>query len=328
MTDDSFLKVHFHSLFPLSFLSFTPFSLSGEWGFSVVAANEEEEHGKEHEEQVDGLGAQVLFVKEDGSEEEADEHRTAPHHGDDGNHGSVQPERVEVSEVGGGEEDGNEDDAPMPTKGGGFVAVGPPKRQEHEEHEEELVEGVPRLHGKFVESHSAVLRRSHEELVVEPRYGSQHIGQHHEHNPLVVLEVDALLLAGAREHVEAYDGDAHTHPLPQVQLFGKEGQGTYEHHYGARSVDGADDGEWQVLQPKVGQQPAAEHDERLEQYVFMFCPPILVGVEKAVLADVPLCRKDDEGQEYERREQRVEGQHWYDGVVAKRFLLEDVVEAE
>ena len=115
-----------------------------------------------------------------------------------------------------------------------------------------------------------------------------------------MFEVDALFSAGAREHVETYHGDDDTDPLPKVQSLRKEGQGTNEHHHRTGGIDGAYDGDGQVLQAEVGEEPAGEHDARFQQDVFMLCPTVLVGVEKAVLANVSLCRQDDEGQEYQR----------------------------
>ena len=60
----------------------------------------------------------------------------------------------------------------------------------------------------------------------------------------------------------------------------------------------------------------------------MFCPAIGMGIEKAVLADVSLCRQDDEGQEDKGGKKRVEEQHGDDSVRLQRFLFEDIIEAE
>ena len=263
-----------------------------------------------------------------GTEEETDQHGAAPHHGDNGNHGSVEAEGVEIGKVGGGEEHRDEDDAPVPTEGGSLLAEREPQEEEHGKHHEELVEGVPRLHGEFVQSHTTVLGRCHQELVVESADGAQHIGEHHEDNPFVVLEIDTFFLAGAREHPESYHGNDDTDPLPHIQPFAKERDAADEHPDGAGGIDGANDGNGQMFQPEVGEEPTAEHDERLEQDVFMFCPPVLMSVEEAVFGDVSLCREDDERQEDERGEQGVECQHRNDRILPERLLLEDVVEAE
>ena len=294
----------------------------------ALTAQEQEEHGEEDEEEVEELGFEVLLMKDHGAEEEADNDGTSTHHGDDGDHGAIQSEGIEVGEVGGGEEDADEDDAPVPMERGGLLVGGPPEEEEHGEHHEELVDVVPRLHSELVKSHATVLRRCHEEFVVESGDGAEHVGEHHEDNPFVVLEVDALFLAGAREHVESDHGDDDTNPLPEVEPFGEEGEGSDEHHDGTGGVDGSDDGDGQVLESEVGEEPAAEHDAGLEEDVFMFCPAVLVGVEEAVLGDVSLCREDDEGEKDEGGEEGVEQQDGNDGICPERLLLEDVVEAE
>ena len=164
---------------------------------SPPAADEEEEHGDEHQEQVDGLRFEVLLVENQRAEQETDDYGATAHHGDNGNHGTLEAEGVEVGKVGRREEQRDEYDAPVPAEWRGLLVGGPPEEEEHQQHHEELVDVVPRLHGEFVQSHSAISRRCHEKLVVQPGDGPQHIGEHHEDYPFVMLEVDALLLAGA-----------------------------------------------------------------------------------------------------------------------------------
>ena len=265
-----------------------------------MASEEQEEHREQDEEEVDEFCFEVLLTEHHCTEEEADDDAAATNHGDDGDHGAIEAESVEVGEVGGGEEHGDEDDAPVPTERGGLLVRRPPEEEEHGEHHEELVDVVPRLHGELVKSHATVLGRCHEELVVETGDGAEHVGEYHEDDPLVVLEVDALFLAGAREHVESDHGDDDTDPLPEVEAFGEEGEGADEHHHGTGGVDRTDDGDGQVLQSEVGEEPRGEHDAGLQQDVLMFCPAVLMGVEEAVFADVSFSRQDDEGQEDER----------------------------
>lgn len=134
---------------------------------SCVTANKQEEHGEEDEEKVDDFRLEVFLVEDHRTEEEADDDAAATHHGDDRNHGTVESEGIEVSEVGCGEENADEDDAPVPMEWGGLLVGGPPQEEEHGEHHEELVDVVPRLHGELVESHTAIFGRCHEELVIK-----------------------------------------------------------------------------------------------------------------------------------------------------------------
>ena len=116
--------------------------------------------------------------------------------------------------------------------------------------------------------------------------------------------------------------------MPHIKPFGEKSQSADEHHDGTRGVDGTDNGDGQVLQSEVSEEPAGKHDARLEQDVLVFSPSVGVGEEEAVLCYHPLTRQNDEGQKYQRRKQRVEQQHRNDGVAPERFLLEDVVETE
>ena len=82
-------------------------------------------------------------MKHHRTEEEADDDTASANHRDDGDHGTIKTEGVEVGEVGCGEEDGDEDDAPVPTEWGCLLVGGPPEEEEHGEHHEELVDVVP-----------------------------------------------------------------------------------------------------------------------------------------------------------------------------------------
>ena len=108
-----------------------------------MTANKQEEHGEEDEEKVDDFRLEVFLVEDHRTEEEADDDAASAHHGDDGNHGSVQSEGIEVGEVGCGEEHADEDDAPIPMKRGCLLMGWPPEQEEHGKHHEELIDVVP-----------------------------------------------------------------------------------------------------------------------------------------------------------------------------------------
>lgn len=97
-------------------------------------------------------------MEDECSEEETDDDAASAYHRNYGYHGSVHAEGIEVCKVGSGEEYADEDDAPVPVEGGGVLVIWPPEEKEHGEHNEELVDVVPRLHGKFIETDAVVLR--------------------------------------------------------------------------------------------------------------------------------------------------------------------------
>ena len=111
--------------------------------FYSLRTDIEENHAQQDERQVESLGLEVLLVEEGSTEEETDHHTAATHHRDDANHGIGQRQGVEIEEVGGGEEDTDADDGPMPVKGRGAMVSGPPQQHEHGKHHEALVDVVP-----------------------------------------------------------------------------------------------------------------------------------------------------------------------------------------
>lgn len=164
---------------------------------SPPTADEQEEHGDKHQKQVNNLRFEVLLVEDHRTEQETDNYGTTAHHRDNGNHGTLKAEGIEVSKVGCREEQRDEDDAPVPSEWRGLLVGGPPEEEEHQEHHEKLVDIVPRLHGEFVQPHTAISWRCHEKLVIQSGDSPQHVGEHHEDDPFVMLEVDTLLFAGA-----------------------------------------------------------------------------------------------------------------------------------
>ena len=74
-------------------------------------------------------------MEDGGSEEEADDDRTATNHAHDADHGTRQTQCVEINEIGCRKEDADEDDAPVPMEWGGVLLGRPPYHQEHRTHE-------------------------------------------------------------------------------------------------------------------------------------------------------------------------------------------------
>ena len=136
-------------------------------------AEVEEEHAQEDEGKVDDFCLEVLFVEEEGSEEEGDDNAGAAYHRHDGNHGIGKAQRIEIDEVGSAEEEADEDDHPIPTKGCGTMMTRPPQQQQHDAHHATLVDVVPALHQHPVDTDAAVVGSCHEIFVVKGADGTQ-----------------------------------------------------------------------------------------------------------------------------------------------------------
>ena len=100
-----------------------------------------------------------------------------------------------VGVIGQGQEDGDEDDGPLPLEGGGVLTGGPPEGKEDDRHQGQLVEVAPGLHEHVVESAQQV-------LVKQGADGTKDCSHDYAEHPFVVAETDALLLAAHAEHVE------------------------------------------------------------------------------------------------------------------------------
>ena len=77
-------------------------------------ADKKAHHAQQHEQEVEGLGAQVLFTEEPCAHTERHEHAAAPHHRHYGNHGVGMAQSIEIGKIGGSEEKGNKHNAPLP----------------------------------------------------------------------------------------------------------------------------------------------------------------------------------------------------------------------
>ena len=107
-------------------------------------------------------------------------------------------------------------------EGGGCLSLGIPEEHHDDAHHPQLVDVVPRLHHHAVKSKTTILGGGHQVFVVQSTYSTQYGGKHHEVDPLVLLEVDAFLLATSAKHEEREDGQQHTYPLIKVESLAKD----------------------------------------------------------------------------------------------------------
>ena len=179
---------------------------------------------------------------------------------------------IEIYEICRTEEDADEDDSPMPAEGRSGVALGIPQHKHHNEHHEALIDVVPALHHHTVEPYSTFILRCHEVFVVESADSTEHSGKDDEIYPLVVFEVDALLLAASAEHEKGCDSQRHTNPLINVEPFAKDEQGSHQYHYRTGGIDWSDDSERQMLHTEISEYPGGQYDKALADYIFVDLP--------------------------------------------------------
>ena len=85
-------------------------------GRSEAGAGDEEGEAEEEYAEVDEFRADVLFVERGDAVDEADYHAASAYHGDHGNHRAFERERIEVGNVGGGQEYGDAWYGPAPAE--------------------------------------------------------------------------------------------------------------------------------------------------------------------------------------------------------------------
>lgn len=172
-------------------------------------ADDEEREADEEDGEVDELEADVLFVEGEEAVEERDYDAAAPYHGDDGYHRAGERERVEVGQIGHGEEDGDEGDGPLPPerRGRGVYLHDDGQRDAHDD---ELVERVPRL---YLEGFEA----GHEILVVEGADGAERGGAYGHPNPAAGAQRESLAASDAADEEERPEAQQHAGPLPCVE---------------------------------------------------------------------------------------------------------------
>ena len=145
-----------------------------------------------------------------------------------------------------------------------LLMLRPPQQPQHHAHHRALVNVIPRLHHHTIQSNTPVLHGRHQILVIESAHGSQQRRSHNHIDPVVVLEVDTLLLATTAQHQKRHHSQQHTNPLPHVQSFTKKQESTHQHHHRPRSVDRPHNRQRQMLHAKVTQNPTRQHNERLQ----------------------------------------------------------------
>ena len=207
-------------------------------------------------------------------------------------------------------------------KRGGGVPPGPPEDADHDGHHPELVEVIPALHENRVEAR-------HDIFVVQPADGARHGRQGDEQNPEVMGEDDPFAAARTAQQEERHEGQRNAGPLVGVETLAEDHECPDEHHNGARGVDRPDDGDREVLHAEVTENPRSEHDGRFQndQGVGLPCAGSRRQQGMVEPSEAEL-RREDRGQEEQRRKERVEQQHGQHGVAGEGLFLGRIVEAE
>ena len=261
-------------------------------------------------------------MEDRGAAQERHDHRPAADHRDHRNHGVGIAQRHEVGEVGQRQKNRNKRYGPAPVERGSGAAPRPPHDGDDDGHHRELIEVVPPLHENGVE-----LR--HDEFVVQPAHGSGERREGHEDDPDIVREVDPLAAARAAQQQQRHERQPHAGPLAEVEPLAEDEHRPHEHHDGPRGVDRTHDRYGQVLDAEVAEYPRREDDRRLERH-----EPVGMGIarrrgeHRAVEPAPAAAGGKDRGQEYQRREERVEQQHRQHGILRERLFLGRVVKPE
>ena len=76
-----------------------------------------------------------------------------------------------------------------------------------------------------------------------------------------------------------------------------------------------------MLHAEIAQNPARQHDERLEQDVLMHIPTAACHLENTTIKHIGCTAQDDERQENQTGEKCIKKQNWYNGVTLKSLFL-------
>ena len=177
--------------------------------------------------------------------------------------------------------------------------------------------------------HEDGLQLRHDELVVEPAHGSHDRRENDADDPDVVREVHPFAPARAAQQEERDERQQHAGPLVAVEPLAEEEHRPDEHHHGARGVDRADDGDRQVFDAEVAEDPRREDDEGLEKDQSVVAERPRGDFEEGAVEPAERPRGgEDHRQEQQRREKGVEQQHRQHGVVGERLFLGGVVKPQ
>ena len=123
-----------------------------------------------------------------------------------------------------------------------------PEESADDGHDDQLVEVEPALHEHRTE-------RLHDELVIKAADYSHECCQADAPDPLIALEVNVFLLAGAAHQEDRSYGQNDTDPLVGVKPFAEDQHCSNKHEYGSGGIDGTYDGQRQMFQPEISADP-------------------------------------------------------------------------
>ena len=294
--------------------------------WSLHAADAEQNHADQDQQQVEGFGLEVALAKEEDAAKEGDYNRRAAYHRHHSNHAISIVEGMVVAEVGEGDKQRDKGYGPAPVEGL-CSAAWQPYSSTNYTHHGELVDAKPTLH-----KDRGDIAPRYEELIVEAtNCAKQHGGKHCPHIA-VITEVYVLLSTRATQQIERDDGKQHTTPLPEVKFFTKEQYSTQQYNNGARGIHRAHDGERQVLNGVEATQPRRERNGGLKRYKQVLPDADVVAIVllqelSTEPPEIEVCI-EDVGQQQERRKEGIKQQHGDDGIARERALLGDIVEAK
>ena len=107
----------------------------------------------------------------------------------------------------------------------------------------------------------------HQKLIVKPTRSPQQHACHASPQPLVLRERDALLMPDEAYPHQRDEAQHDTNPLERTGALAKDDERAHKHQNGANGIDGSLNGERQIFDGEIAQQPRSGHYHRLHKQI-------------------------------------------------------------
>ena len=141
-------------------------------------------------------------------------------------------------------------------------------------------------------------------------------------------EADAFFFSRDREQIKRSDCKGHTDPLIQIQPLTEDHQRAHQCQYRLRRLDWSGQGQRQMLQGKIAEDPRGKDYHGLDEYSDMGFKRHAGHIEQRAVQHICRIGKHNKGQEYQTAEQRIEKQYRNHCIPVERHLLIHLVTAQ